>query len=333
MPLAVRLHRPGDDRRRRLREGAAHRPGRARDRRPRARARSRRRWIVDFTNPVGIVTRSSARSRPPRRRPLQRRDRVSADVREDARESEPERVQIDQVGLNHLSWVRVVRLDGEDVLAGPPRGARRRDRRDVRRGAAPDRRARRRCPSYYLHYFYGHDQVARRAARRSSARDDRRGDRARAAGDVPRPEPRGEAGAARAARRRVLQRGRHWARRRARDRQRRRRTWSTCGTTERSRASRTTTSIEVLCARRRRRREAAAAAGRSRRSCSGSMQHVDRLRAARCKRGRDRRSGNRAQGAADASADRPASAVGGARRPPARSGLEHLPQFHAETRA
>ena len=30
---------------------------------------------------------------------------------------EPERVQIDQVGLNHLSWVRFVRVDGEDVLA------------------------------------------------------------------------------------------------------------------------------------------------------------------------------------------------------------------------
>ena len=38
----LRLHRPGDDRRRRLREGAAHRAGRARDRRARARARRRR---------------------------------------------------------------------------------------------------------------------------------------------------------------------------------------------------------------------------------------------------------------------------------------------------
>ena len=40
-------------------QGAAHGPGRARDRRARARARARRdAWIVDFTNPVGIVTRA-----------------------------------------------------------------------------------------------------------------------------------------------------------------------------------------------------------------------------------------------------------------------------------
>ena len=30
---------------------------------------------------------------------------------------EPSGVEIDQVGLNHLSWVRQVRVDGEDVLA------------------------------------------------------------------------------------------------------------------------------------------------------------------------------------------------------------------------
>src|SRR5947207_1654590 len=29
---------------------------------------------------------------------------------------EPERVLIDQVGLNHLTWVRAVRVDGTDVL-------------------------------------------------------------------------------------------------------------------------------------------------------------------------------------------------------------------------
>ena len=29
---------------------------------------------------------------------------------------EPARVEVDQVGLNHLTWVRAVRIDGEDVL-------------------------------------------------------------------------------------------------------------------------------------------------------------------------------------------------------------------------
>ena len=29
---------------------------------------------------------------------------------------EPERVLVDQVGLNHLTWIRAVYLDGRDVL-------------------------------------------------------------------------------------------------------------------------------------------------------------------------------------------------------------------------
>ena len=43
---------------------------------------------------------------------------------------EPERIVVDQVGLNHLTWVRAVRVDGDGRAAraarGPRRGARRR---------------------------------------------------------------------------------------------------------------------------------------------------------------------------------------------------------------
>jgi 6-phospho-beta-glucosidase len=114
-------------------------------------------WIVDFTNPVGIVTRSllDAGHRAVglcnvaigMRRFAARLLRV-----------EPEHVLVDQVGLNHLTWVRAVRVDGTDVLPTllsdhldevaehvdlPPRliellGV---------------------IPSYYLHYFYFHDAV------------------------------------------------------------------------------------------------------------------------------------------------------------------------------
>ena len=57
-PARVRLRRPGDDRRRRLREGDAHRAGVLEiAERVRERAASDA-WIVDFTNPVGIVTRA-----------------------------------------------------------------------------------------------------------------------------------------------------------------------------------------------------------------------------------------------------------------------------------
>jgi 6-phospho-beta-glucosidase len=70
-------------------------------------------------------------------------------------------VLVDQVGLNHLTWVRAVRVDGKDVL--PDLLAEHGDMlagmaavpRDVldRLGAVP---------SYYLHYFYLHDHVLER---------------------------------------------------------------------------------------------------------------------------------------------------------------------------
>src|SRR6188474_264800 len=72
-------------------------------------------WIVDFTNPVGIVTRAlldaghQAIGLCNVAIGLQRRFAGLLAV-------EPERILVDQVGLNHLTWVRAVRLDGEDVL-------------------------------------------------------------------------------------------------------------------------------------------------------------------------------------------------------------------------
>jgi 6-phospho-beta-glucosidase len=57
----------------------------------------------------------TARPRPSRDRPLQRRDRTAALGCAAAR-GRPGRVLVDQVGLNHLTWVRELRVDGEDVL-------------------------------------------------------------------------------------------------------------------------------------------------------------------------------------------------------------------------
>src|ERR671931_2818327 len=74
-------------------------------------------WIVDFTNPVGIVTRAliDAGHRAVGlcnvsigfQRSLARRLGV-----------EPERVLVDNVGLNHLTWVRRGALPGPG--APPP---------------------------------------------------------------------------------------------------------------------------------------------------------------------------------------------------------------------
>jgi 6-phospho-beta-glucosidase len=67
-------------------------------------------------------------------------------------------VEVDQVGLNHLSWVRSVRLDGKDVMADLL--AAHSDEIAGMSGVAPrliDELGV--IPSYYLHYFYGHDRV------------------------------------------------------------------------------------------------------------------------------------------------------------------------------
>jgi 6-phospho-beta-glucosidase len=114
-------------------------------------------WIVDFTNPVGIVTRALNDAG---HRTVGLCNVAIGIQRLIARllEVEPRRVLVDQVGLNHLTWVRAVRLDGENILprllaehgdalaeqAGQPR-------------AVLDELGA--IPSYYLRYFYFHDEV------------------------------------------------------------------------------------------------------------------------------------------------------------------------------
>src|SRR5580704_13779825 len=90
-------------------------------------------WIIDFTNPVGIVTRALL-------------------------DAQPSAVELDHVGLNHLTWERAAFVDGVDQLpallaahgeeiaghTGLPFAV----TREV--GAVP---------SYYLRYFWAHDAV------------------------------------------------------------------------------------------------------------------------------------------------------------------------------
>jgi 6-phospho-beta-glucosidase len=114
-------------------------------------------WIVDFTNPVGIVVRGLLDAG---HRAVGLCNVAIGLQRFLARllGVDPARVAVDQVGLNHLTWVRAVRLDGSDVL--PDLLAEHADTlaahvelpRDLleRLGA---------IPSYYLRYFYFHDDV------------------------------------------------------------------------------------------------------------------------------------------------------------------------------
>jgi len=115
-------------------------------------------WIVDFTNPVGIVMRSLLDAG---HRAVGLCNVAIGVQRHVARmlEVEPERVLVDQVGLNHLTWVRGVYVDGDDVL--PELLA---DRVDDLAFDFPPSLLQRlgAIPSYYLRYFYLHDEILER---------------------------------------------------------------------------------------------------------------------------------------------------------------------------
>ncbi|HEX8008974.1 MAG TPA: 6-phospho-beta-glucosidase, partial [Trebonia sp.] len=114
-------------------------------------------WLIDFTNPVGIVTRAllDAGHRAVGlcnvAIGLQRYIASALDV-------EPERVSLQHAGLNHLTWVRGVEVDGKEVL--PDLLAAHGDEVAEQAGAPlPVLHDLGAVPSSYLRYFYFHDTV------------------------------------------------------------------------------------------------------------------------------------------------------------------------------
>ncbi|MEU0129691.1 6-phospho-beta-glucosidase [Streptomyces sp. NPDC006289] len=119
-------------------------------------------WIIDFTNPVGIVTRALLQAG---HKAVGLCNVAIGFQRKFARllDVAPHEVHLDHVGLNHLSWELGVRLGGpggENVLprllaehGGTIAGDLRMPRQLVDRLGV--------VPSYYLRYFYAHDEVVR----------------------------------------------------------------------------------------------------------------------------------------------------------------------------
>ena len=114
-------------------------------------------WIVDFTNPVGIVTRSLLNAG---HRAVglcnvaiwfQRWIAGLYDVG-------PARVLVDHVGLNHLTWIRHALVDGTDILPAllAERGDDVSERVQLPSALVQELGV---LPSPYLHYFYRHDEV------------------------------------------------------------------------------------------------------------------------------------------------------------------------------
>ncbi|MEZ0071005.1 6-phospho-beta-glucosidase [Planotetraspora sp. GP83] len=114
-------------------------------------------WIVDFTNPVGIVTKALL-DEGHRAIGLcnvaigfQRRFAAGLGV-------SPDRISLGHVGLNHLTWERAVYLDGEDIL---PRILADHGEEIAESVGLPVGLLRHLgvIPSYYLRYYYEHDLV------------------------------------------------------------------------------------------------------------------------------------------------------------------------------
>ncbi|MDX3753534.1 6-phospho-beta-glucosidase [Streptomyces sp. AK08-02] len=119
-------------------------------------------WIIDFTNPVGIVTRALLEAGHKAvglcnvAIGFQRKFAALLGVT-------PADIHLDHVGLNHLTWETGVRLggpEGEDVL---PRllgeyGDRIADDLRLPRTVLDRLET---VPSYYLRYYYAHDSVVR----------------------------------------------------------------------------------------------------------------------------------------------------------------------------
>jgi 6-phospho-beta-glucosidase len=107
-------------------------------------------WFVDFTNPTGLVTQALLDEG---HRACGLCNVAIGFQREFAGMFgvEPSRVTLDHVGLNHLTWEREIRVDGEDrlaaLIADPPV--------DGFEGSPIELiRALGAIPSYYLHYYY-----------------------------------------------------------------------------------------------------------------------------------------------------------------------------------
>ncbi|MFI6386031.1 6-phospho-beta-glucosidase [Nonomuraea sp. NPDC050540] len=127
-------------------------------------------WIVDFTNPVGIVTRALLDAG---HRAIGLCNVAIGFQRTFARYLgvEPGRVSLGHVGLNHLTWERAVYLDGEDVL--PRLLAEHGQEIADNIGLPPELFARLGVvPSYYLRYFYAHDIVVAEQRTKPSRADE-----------------------------------------------------------------------------------------------------------------------------------------------------------------
>ena len=129
-------------------------------------------WLVDFTNPVGIVTQAlldeGHRAVGLCNVAIWAQRRIGHYLGVD-----PDDVEVEHVGLNHLTWIRSARTRHAGAFGGAS-GEDRLDELFDRFGSEVELesgvpidvlRLQHALPSYYVHYYYGHDaEVAQQSA-------------------------------------------------------------------------------------------------------------------------------------------------------------------------
>ncbi|MFB6713357.1 MULTISPECIES: 6-phospho-beta-glucosidase [unclassified Streptomyces] len=121
-----------------------------------------RAWVINFTNPAGLVTEAMSRHLGDRvigicDSPVGLGRRIAGVLGAD-----PDRSRIDYVGLNHLGWVRALHVDGRDelprLLADPALLG---SFEEGRLFGADWLRSLGAIPNEYLHYYYFNREAVR----------------------------------------------------------------------------------------------------------------------------------------------------------------------------
>jgi len=126
--------------------------------------------LINFTNPSGIVTEALLNHTAIPTIGLCNSPRGFLQSIAKPLGVTPERIQLDYVGLNHLSWIRGVKLNGEDVFDRVMQGA----IAEARAGRSPFApellETLNMIPSTYLRYYYNREEVLAEQRRASQTR-------------------------------------------------------------------------------------------------------------------------------------------------------------------
>ncbi len=131
-------------------------------------------WLVNFANPSGLVTEAVQRYAPETHSvglcnsPIGHKMAIAGRMGVD-----PQQVELDYLGLNHLSWLRGAKANGQDVWPQVFAGYLERLRADDDPGCPPYlAELLQAIPSGYLHYYYRTQAVVAEQAQKPSRAED-----------------------------------------------------------------------------------------------------------------------------------------------------------------